>query len=450
MSTTYTSANGPEALAHLMHRCCVEPSYLKIGIEVERIGMWNDGSTLAYETRSESRPGARELLTRLGEGKPWQPKLGPGGEPLGFETPDGNISLEPGSQLEFSANAVRTLPEMHLQLERMEEEIDNVTSPWGLKWIGLGLNPVAAIEDQDVIPLPRYRMMNDYFGKSGTLGRAMMRLTSSLQFNFDYCSEKTAVQMLRASMAMAPVSYALFANSPLYRKEKTGFLSYRSEIWRNTDNARSGILPMVFDKDFGFEKYARYVWNLPLMYAENLKGDWIVGQGLSLEDIAAGKMSGAVVNERNLRFALAQMFTEARWKTGYLEVRSVDGLGPKYRMAAVALWTGILYDAKASDWIADELGSRLTAEQRNELWISASQHGLSANLKSTPLLETAQKVYEKARTTLLKRGLGEEKFLAPLEPLIEKRISPAHEVLHFWENEARGDIGMLLNFLTAK
>lgn len=447
--TTYSSSTGPDALAVLMHRCCVEPGSLKIGIEVERIGMWADGSTLAYETRSESRPGARELLTRLGKDKDWKPKLGPGGEPLGFSTPDGTISLEPGSQVEFSANAVRTLAEMQDQLKRMEGEIENITDPWGIKWIGVGVNPVASIEDQDVIPLPRYRMMNDYFGGSGTLGRAMMRLTSSLQFNFDYCSEKSAVRMLRASLAMTPISYALFSNSPLYRGKKTDFLSFRSEIWRNTDADRTGILPLAFEKNFGFSAYAAYVWKLPLMYVESEKGEWRLADGKSLKDISEGKLNGVVVSENNLRFALAQVFTETRWKTGYLEVRSVDGLGPRYRMAAAAFWTGILYDSAASEWVAKELGTALTASERQELWIASCKMGLAAKLKSRPLVEIAQELFDKSHACLVRRGLGEEKYLEPLIQNIEKRISPAHQVLDYWDHEAKGDVGLLLGYLTS-
>jgi glutamate--cysteine ligase len=445
---TYSSTTGPEALAHLMHRCCVDPQALTIGIEVERIGMWPDGTTLAYEARSESRPGARKMLTRLGKGKPWTPKLGPAGEPLGYTTPDGNLSLEPGSQLEFSATAVRTLFEMEKQLEKMESEVDDITSPWGLKWIGLGVNPIASIESQDVIPLPRYGMMNDYFATSGSLGRAMMRLTSSLQFNFDYCSEATAVKMLQASIAMTPVSYALFSNSPLYEGKTTGFLSFRSEIWRNTDPARSGILPMVFDHDFGFSKYASHVWKLPLMYAENQQGEPTPAHGRSLSDIAEGKLPGVSVSETNLRLALAQMFTETRWKTGYLEVRSVDGLGPKYRLAAAAFWTGILYDRSASEWVAQELGAKLSASERHNLWLQSCREGLAAKTDKVDLASTTEKLFECARACLVRRGLGEEKFLEPLAPLIEKRICPAHEVLDFWKNEARGDIAMLLNYLS--
>jgi glutamate--cysteine ligase len=446
----HSSSTGPEALANLMRRSCIEPSCLKIGIEVERIGMWRDGSTLAYESRGDSRPGARKLLEKLGEGKGWKPKLGPAGEPLGFTTPLGNISLEPGSQLEFSANAVRTLDEMQQQLTQMEGDIEDVTGPWGLHWIGLGVNPHASIETQDVIPLPRYQMMNDYFARTGKLGRAMMRLTSSLQFNFDYCSEASALRMLRASVALAPVSYALFNNSPLYQDKVSPFQSFRSEIWRDTDPARTGIfLHEVFQKDYGFLKYADRVWNLPLMYAENEAGNPVPANGLSLKQISEGALQGVHATETNLRYALAQMFTEARWKTGYLEVRSVDGLGPRYRMAAAAFWTGLMYCKQTSEWISEELGIKISAEDRNELWIQSTIKGLETKVGKISLFEICEKLFDRSHASLVNRGHGEEKYLAPLKRILEKRQNPAQEVLEYWEKEAKGDLGMLIDFVSA-
>jgi len=78
--------------------------------------------------------------------------------------------------------------------------------------------------------------------KVGKLGLDMMYRTCTVQTNLDFSSEADMVKKLRVSVALQPVATALFANSPFTEASRTGYLSYRSEIWRDTDNARAGML----------------------------------------------------------------------------------------------------------------------------------------------------------------------------------------------------------------
>jgi len=48
------------------------------------------------------------------------------------------------------------------------------------------------------------------------------------------------------------VATAIFANSPFTEGKPNGFLSFRSEIWRDTDPDRSGMLPWAFELGMGF------------------------------------------------------------------------------------------------------------------------------------------------------------------------------------------------------
>ena len=41
------------------------------------------------------------------------------------------------------------------------------------------------------------------------------------------------------------------------------FLSYRSHVWTDVDNARSGMLPFVFEDGFGIERYVDYALDVP-------------------------------------------------------------------------------------------------------------------------------------------------------------------------------------------
>ena len=71
--------------------------------------------------------------------------------------------------------------------------------------------------------------------------------------NLDFSSETDMVKKLRVSVALQPVATALFANSPFTEGKPNGFLSFRSEIWRDTDNARAGMIPWAFEDGMGFD-----------------------------------------------------------------------------------------------------------------------------------------------------------------------------------------------------
>src|SRR2546421_7736058 len=51
-------------------------------------------------------------------------------------------------------------------------------------------------------------------------------------------------------MIRRPPRSTLFPYTTLFRS----FLSFRSEIWRDTDNARAGMLPFAFENGMGYER----------------------------------------------------------------------------------------------------------------------------------------------------------------------------------------------------
>ena len=61
---------------------------------------------------------------------------------------------------------------------------------------------------------------------------------------------------MRVGLALQPIATALFANSP-FTGQPNGFLSFRSEIWRDTDNDRAGMLPFAFEAGYGVRALCR-------------------------------------------------------------------------------------------------------------------------------------------------------------------------------------------------
>ena len=106
------------------------------------------------------------------------------------------------------------------------------------------------------------------------------------------------VTKLRVGLALQPLITALFANSPFTEGKPNGFLSARSEIWRDTDNARAGMLPFAFEPGMGFERYVDYALDVPMYFVK--RGDVyhdVAGRELSRP--ARGAARGAARRARD-------------------------------------------------------------------------------------------------------------------------------------------------------
>ena len=178
------------------------------------------------------------------------------------------------------------------------------------------------------MPKSRYKIMTAYMPKVGRYGLDMMYRTCTVQTNLDFSSEADMVKKLRVSLALQPVATALFANSPFTEGKPNGFLSFRSEVWRDTDNQRAGMLPFAFEDGMGFERYVDYALDVP-MYFVKREDEYIDMSGLSFRDLLKGKLPG----HGNLRATqsdwanhVSTIFPEVRLKR-YLEMRGADA-GP--------------------------------------------------------------------------------------------------------------------------
>ena len=47
---------------------------------------------------------------------------------------------------------------------------------------------------------------------------------------------------------------------------RAGYVSWRSNAWKDVDPDRTGILPFVWDADFGFERYVEYALDVPMYF----------------------------------------------------------------------------------------------------------------------------------------------------------------------------------------
>jgi glutamate--cysteine ligase len=291
------------------------------------------------------------------------------------------------------------------------------------------------------MPKGRYKIMTNYMPKVGTRGLDMMYRTCTVQANLDFSSEADMVKKLRVSLALQPVATALFANSPFTEGKPNGFLSYRSEIWRDTDNARAGMLPWAFEPGMGFEAYVDYALDVPMYFVK--RGDqYIDVAGKSFRDFFAGKLD-VLPGERptisDWANHLSTIFPEVRLKH-YLEMRGADG-GPWRRLPSLtAYWVGLLYDDDALEACWDMVKG-WSAEQRQKLRDEVPQRGFRAEIGNRNVLTLAQETLRiaarglKRRERLDRNGRDETRYLRPLEESIARGITPAEELLEKYFND---------------
>src|SRR6202045_1453669 len=320
----------------------------------------------------------------------WDPIMeGPNIIGLSDVTGGGAISLEPGGQFELSGAPLETVHQTAAELTAHLAQLHEVARPLGIGFLGLGMTPDWTRADMPMMPKGRYRIMTGYMPKVGKYGLDMMYRTCTVQTNLDFSSEADMVKKLRVSLALQPVATALFANSPFTEGKPNGFLSFRSEIWRDTDNARAGMLPWAFEPGMGFERWVDYALDVPMYFVK--RGDeYIDVAGSSFRDFFEGKnkmMPGERAMISDWANHISSIFPEVRLKR-YLEMRGADS-GPLPNLLALpALWAGLLYDDVSLD-AAWDLVKNWTAEERQKLRDTVPREGLSATVGGRTVFEIA-------------------------------------------------------------
>jgi glutamate--cysteine ligase len=406
----------------------------RIGTEHEKFGYrLDDLKPLPYEGPAGIRA-MLEGLQRYG----WRPYF-EGDNVIALTSGKQSITLEPGGQLELSGAPVQTLHETCDEVNTHLDQVRTVAAELGVGFLGLGFQPKWGRDEIPWMPKGRYAIMRRYMPTMGALGLDMMTRTCTVQVNLDFDSEADMARKMRVGVGLQPLATALFANSPFTDGKPNGFLSYRSQVWTQTDPARCGMLPFVFEDGMSFERYAEHVLDVP-MYFVSRDGRYVDAAGQSFRDFLAGKLP-ALPGERptlaDWEDHLTTLFPEVRLKR-YIEMRGADG-GPWGRLCALpALWVGLVYDTIALDEACQLVGEWRVADivrLREEV----PRLGLKAEIGGRTLREVAVEVTAIADGGLKRRAmagihdLDERDYLTYLRDIVESGRTPAEELLEAYE-----------------
>ncbi|MGB3166080.1 MAG: glutamate--cysteine ligase [Alteraurantiacibacter sp.] len=422
-----------------------------------RIG--TEHEKLVYKTSDHRAPsyaepgGIRDILLAMRQFG-WEPieEAGPDGtvDVIAMAGDDGTISLEPAGQLELSGAPVDTLHQTCAETGRHLTQVKIVGRTQEVGFLGLGMWPDKTRADLPTMPKQRYAIMKRHMPTVGSLGLDMMLRTCTIQVNLDYSSEADMAKKFRTGLALQPLATALFANSPFTEGKPNGFLSFRSHIWTDTDPHRTGMLPFVFDEDFGYERWTDYMLDVP-MYFVFRDGKYIDAAGQSFRDFLRGELPalpGELPTPSDWWDHLSTAFPEVRLKS-FLEMRGADG-GPWNRICALpALWVGLLYDQGALD-AAWDLVKNWSMEEREALRAVVPRQALAASVPGGGTLrELARELLDiaheglKARERLNSMGDNETGFLNPLRRIVEEGRVPAEVLLDKYHGEWGGDISRI-------
>jgi len=412
----------------------------RIGTEHEKFGFYAD--TLG-PVPYEGERGIRRLLEGMQALSGWE-AITDDGRIIGLAGASGQgaISLEPGGQFELSGAPLETIHQTCRESNAHLSDVRKVAKDLGIEFLGMGSSPTWTLAETPIMPKSRYDIMRNYMPKVGTRGLDMMFRTCTIQVNLDFADEADMRRKMQIGMKLQPVATALFANSPFTEGKPNGLVSWRSDVWRDVDNQRSGLLPFVFEPGFTYRHYVEWALDVP-MYFVMRDGVYHDATDITFRQFLDGGFKGRVAdatpNFGDWTNHLSTLFPDVRLKR-FIEMRGADG-GPWRRICALpALWVGLLYD-EAAMAEAEALCADWTFEEVSALREAVPATGFATGFRDASVLELSRAVVAiarkglKARARMNEEGNDESHFLAPLEEVLARGTTSAEELVRLYETQ---------------
>ncbi len=432
-----TAIETRDDLVSWIEQGCKPRSAFRLGTEHEKVPFYSaDTFPVPYERPASRKGGIRNVLEGMRACLQWE-AIADGDALIGLAAPEDGaaISLEPGGQFELSGAPLENVHEVAREFDGHMEAVQAVTAPLGIAFLSLGMQPKWPRAALPVMPKQRYAIMAGYMPKVGTLGLDMMFRTATVQVNLDYESESDMVKKMRVGLALQPIVTAMFANSPFADGKPNGFLSMRSEIWRDTDADRTGMLPFAFEHGMGFERYVDYALDVPMYFVKRGEHYHDVS-GASFRDLLAGKLAqlpGERPTMSDWANHLSTIFPEVRLKR-FLEMRGADMGGRDHVLALPALWAGLLYDQSALDG-AWEVVKSWSDSERSALRADVPRRAMNSEIAGRKVHDVARDVLALARGGLARRRYheasrtDETRYLEYLDAIVAENRTSAERWL---------------------
>jgi glutamate--cysteine ligase len=394
--------------------------------------------------------GIRAILDAI-SGPEWE-EIPDQGLPIGLKgigsRKGSSVSLEPGGQLELSGAPLETLHETRAELAEHCATVSAIAAPLGIGLAPLGFHPTMTREQAEWMPKSRYAIMRRYMPLVGSMGLDMMLRTCTVQVNLDYADEADMRRKLRVSLALQPLATALFANSPFTEGKPNGMLSARANVWTDVDADRTGMPAIMFEEDFGFERFIGWVLDVPMYFIQR-EGRYIDMAGCSFREFMAGRVpqaAGYTATVGDFADHITTAFTDVRLKR-FLEMRGADAGSPAMMLAQSAFWVGLLYDDAALG-AAEALVRRTPVAAFTALRPVVPRLAMGTPWQGGTLRDLGREVLAIARSGLRARarldaGLDESSYLDPLDAIAAGGPTQAEQWLARYDGVWRRDVSRI-------
>jgi glutamate--cysteine ligase len=308
-------------------------------------------------------------------------------------------------------------------------ELDEIIHDLPIHPVALGYTPFAAVDDIPWAPKGRYDQMKAFLIQHGDLAHHMMKGTCATQVSFDFEGEQDCSNKMRLSIAMAPLTTAMFANSPIVEGKFSGFMSYRAHIWTRTDPARTGMPEAA--SDFSFERWVDYLLDVPMMFIKPGK-QYLPAQGMSFRQWLDHGIDGVYPTMADWDLHMTQVFPEVRVKK-QIEVRGADCVSTDLGLAFCALFRGLFYCKEVLRETLELTAEFASYDTREARFEQAARHGLQGTVGGRPMLEWAREVVTLGGRALDNCAPEDRHLLEPLEAQVDRGECPGRGFLRAFE-----------------
>jgi glutamate--cysteine ligase len=307
-----------------------------------------------------------------------------------------NITLEPGNQIELSGDILNHIHEACAESQDYLFELRQVTKKLGIKIVSAGFDPISKIQDIPNNPKQRYELMTKDMPLGGEHSLDMMYRTCGTQLNVDYNSEEDFIKKFKVVNSIVPISIALFANSSIVEKKKSGYLSYTDQkfgkVLLEVDCLLYFLITLILKNMQSLQLILKF-------YSLSMKENIFQVKKYTFKDFMEGKIDeigNRLPTEKDLTTHLSTIFTENRLKK-YIELRSMDACGWDCLCSGPAFNVGMIYGNLDETY---DLVKNWDKDKIINAYMEAPQKGFNTQLMGKDLLHWSKTLLE-----IIKQGI---------------------------------------------
>lgn len=374
------------------------PKKGRVGIEVEHFVLDAGGHPLTYEALVPVLDAIAPFYERTGTEE---------GHVIELENQQALVTLEPGCQLELSFACTDDMAGIGTWYAREAGRIGHILQDMDARLVYSGGLPTTAADQVERILKRRYAFMERWFEFAGTRGKEMMKATASVHGSIDYENEEDFVRKVRAGYILHPLLAFLMSNTKTYGGKPNQDILLRDSIWHHTDSRRCGTIPGLFSHTFGYEAYAQWLAQMPVILVKN-QGEYIYEGPMTV--CKAGEKYGW--DAPHIAHYLSMAFPDVRVKQ-CIEVRSADSVPQPYIQAYAALLKGLFYNEEVLDQVLSWAHSESELEAAKA---ALRQDGYEAAVYGKPVTDRLDWLLDHARLPH-----SEKAMLEPFRTLVKER-----------------------------